>query len=154
MAADMADGWAIRPPAPGDAPQLLELMLAHARRQDMPDDILTLEKLTAALFSQPPLISCLLAQDGGDLIGYALHHPCWDAPFAARGVTMTELYVSPRHRRRGVGRGLIQHLEKSAKDSGGTFMHWAVAPENTDALEFYGAIGAKRRLILSHVLTF
>lgn len=148
-----AVGVRIEPPTPSDLPALLSLIQAHARRQDLPDDILSVEKLAEALFSRRPAIDALLATAAdGAPVGYALFHPCWDAPFAARGVTMTELYVSPSHRRAGCGRALLAAVADAGRAGGAAFLCWSAMPENPDGLAFYRAVGARNRPVLSHML--
>jgi aminoglycoside 6'-N-acetyltransferase I len=59
---------------------------------------------------------------------------------------VTELYVRPASRRRGVGRALVREALAYAQSRGCTEVHLLVDPENTAALSFYGAAGFRRDL--------
>lgn len=54
---------------------------------------------------------------------------------------LTELYVRPPARRRGVGKALVEAVIQYAQSRGCTQVHLLVDPENGDALAFYTAVG-------------
>ena len=57
---------------------------------------------------------------------------------------ITELYVQPASRRRGVGKALIDAALAHARHLGCTEVHLLVDPRNTVALSFYQAVGFHR----------
>ncbi len=54
---------------------------------------------------------------------------------------VTELYVRPASRRKGVGRALVRAAIQYARSLGSTQVHLLVDPDNTVALSFYRAVG-------------
>jgi ribosomal protein S18 acetylase RimI-like enzyme len=57
---------------------------------------------------------------------------------------VTELYVRPASRRRGVGRALVGAATQFARRRGCSEVHLLVDPENMAALSFYQALGFQR----------
>ena len=53
---------------------------------------------------------------------------------------LTELIVEPAHRRRGVGRALVRHVEGKARDQGAFALHINTAEQNEAARSFYKAL--------------
>lgn len=54
---------------------------------------------------------------------------------------LTELYVDPAHRRRGIGRALLQRVEALARERGATELILLTGLENRDAQAFYQRLG-------------
>jgi ribosomal protein S18 acetylase RimI-like enzyme len=57
---------------------------------------------------------------------------------------LTELYVRPPARRRGVGKALVEAAIQYAQSRGCTQVHLLVDPENRGALTFYTTVGFRR----------
>lgn len=57
---------------------------------------------------------------------------------------ISELYVRPAGRRRGVGQALVGCALDFARDRGCTEVHLLVDPENAGALAFYKTLGFRR----------
>ena len=55
---------------------------------------------------------------------------------------LEELYVSPQHRREGVGEALLAHVAGLAVRRGYGRLDWSVLGWNTPALTFYEKLGA------------
>ena len=62
---------------------------------------------------------------------------CDPAPYAE----LTELVVDPNYRHRGVGRCLVQYIERKARALGAVTLTLMTAWENTGAHAFYQALG-------------
>jgi GNAT superfamily N-acetyltransferase len=61
------------------------------------------------------------------------------------GVWLSDLYVAPAARRRGVGRALLAAAAAAARADGAVWMMWHVGRENDDARAFYASIGAHEK---------
>jgi len=53
------------------------------------------------------------------------------------GGLLSDLYVLPAWRRRGVARALIAASARASAEAGGEFLAWAVDADNGHAREFY-----------------
>jgi ribosomal protein S18 acetylase RimI-like enzyme len=84
------------------------------------------------------------APNGADeLAGYLLYTLGYDADLAARNLFIIDLYVSPRARRQGAGRALVQAASDVCRAAGGAYLFWAVYKPNQLAADFYTALGAR-----------
>jgi len=107
-------------------------------------------RLTAAAierdgFGGRPAFGGLVAatNDADGLAGYLLYTLGYDADLAARNLFIIDLYVSPRARRQGVGRALVQAAVDVCRAAGGAYLFWAVYKPNQLAADFYTALGAR-----------
>jgi GNAT superfamily N-acetyltransferase len=101
-----------------------------------PDDLATL------LFGPRPSLHCLIAEDAGEAVGFAL----WFynvSSFEGRGLYLEDLFVRPQARGQGAGRALLAALAKICADEGLRRMEWTVLDWNTRAIEFYDSLGAR-----------
>jgi ribosomal protein S18 acetylase RimI-like enzyme len=81
--------------------------------------------------------SCLIAERGGELLGYAL------VLFHGR-TALARLYsmaVAPEHQGDGLGRALLAAAETVALDAGTAIMRLEVHPQNTAAIALYRSAG-------------
>ena len=83
----------------------------------------------------------ILAEIGGRVVGFAAARvvPC--VCYATPNAELTELFVEEAWRRRGVGRALVKHAEKLAREKGATSLLLVVGFGNVDAQAFYRALG-------------
>lgn len=94
-------------------------------------------------FGEDPAFSALLACIDGHAVGYALFLPFYNTELARRGLWMLDLWIEPRHRRRGIGRRLVAALAQGTVAQGGASLWWTVRNGNAAARAFYAALGAK-----------
>lgn len=83
----------------------------------------------------------LVAELDGNLAGFAclqiIHSACYTRPWAE----VTELYVQPEVRRRGVGRCLMQEVERQARSNNVMKIHLRTDVANKTAHALYAAMG-------------
>lgn len=77
----------------------------------------------------------LIASLSGDIAGFAIMH------FGDRSAHLLLLAVQPLQRRRGIGRALLEWLEKSCRTAGIESIRLEVRAGNRPALSFYRACG-------------
>jgi GNAT superfamily N-acetyltransferase len=134
----------VRAAVPEDVPRLLELFwelaeyehLEHAMRA-------TEERLHAALFSERPVASALIAELGAQTAGYAVFFPTFSSFLALPGIWLEDLFVRPAHRGAGVGKALLAAVAARVRDTGGERLEWSALDWNELALGFYRRIGAQ-----------
>ena len=67
---------------------------------------------------------CDVAELDGAVCGYVLHHVAYETAYAARGWYLSDIFVEPRARRKGVARALIADVARQAKARGAVFLWW------------------------------
>ena len=134
----------IRPGELQDVPLIAELIRGLARYEKLEQEVvMTEEKLTATLFGERRYAETLIAEEGGEPVGFALFFHNFSTFLAQPGIYLEDLYVLPEQRGRGVGRALLERLAQLAVDRGCGRLEWAVLDWNVDAIKFYERLGAK-----------
>jgi GNAT superfamily N-acetyltransferase len=133
----------IRPAEPADVPVIAELIWQLARFEKLEKEVvLTEELLKAGLFGNRPYAEAVLAEEGGEPIGFALFFHTFSTFLARPGLYLEDLFVLPEHRGRGVGRALLGHLARLAVERRCGRLEWAVLNWNKEAIRFYERLGA------------
>jgi GNAT superfamily N-acetyltransferase len=118
-----------------DAPALAHLNAAFNGVDDPP------EQLAARMPAAGDSETALLADFDGELAGFACLRivPCllYAAPYAE----LTELYVEPSYRRRGVARALIAYAEQLARERGAEEVIIMTGINNAAARALYHTMG-------------
>lgn len=87
---------------------------------------------------------CLVAEDDGRLVGFAVLNPYFPAPNLSHGLFLKELYVAAHARCDGVGERLIDAIRREAEGRGCTRVIWTTGEGNTGAQRFYDRLGMRR----------
>ncbi|MFD8756249.1 GNAT family N-acetyltransferase [Kitasatospora sp. NPDC059577] len=142
-------GGAIRPATAADLPAIARLCAAHAefeRAGPVPADLAA--RLAPVLFpagAADPRAWCLVADRGGEPVGYATFAREFSTWQAAEFVHLDCLFVSERHRGEGWGRALLDAVKDAAAALGAEQVQWQTPDWNTDAIRFYRRAGARAR---------
>ena len=91
-------------------------------------------------FGARPCFECLLAEVGGEAVGFAIHRPNYSTFEGRPGLYVEDLFVAEQARRLGVGRLLMARLAVLAHERGCSHMNLAVLHWNP-AREFYDRLG-------------
>ena len=75
-------------------------------------------------------------------VGFALFFHNYSTFLGQPGIYLEDLFVKPEMRGRGVGKALLAHLARWAKERGCGRLEWAVLKWNTPSIEFYKRLGA------------
>ena len=135
---------AIRKAVESDIPSLLPLMRELAEFEKYSKDFaITEEVLREQGFRRSPAdFHCLIAEEGSNLVGFLVYYL---VPFTYRAkpnLIIKELYISDRHRSRGIGRQLMKAVAREAQQAGCGMIKWWVAKWNERGMEFYKRLGA------------
>ncbi|MGI4730232.1 MAG: GNAT family N-acetyltransferase [Janthinobacterium lividum] len=134
---------AIRPAIPADVPVILRFVRDLAAFEREPDAVAaTAADLEDALFGNRPAAEAVIADDGGEPLGFALFFHSFSTWTGRRGLYLEDLYVAPAARGLGVGTALLRHLAGIALDRRCGRFEWSVLDWNADAIAFYRAMGA------------
>ncbi len=134
----------IRPATRDDVPLLLELIGALADYERLRDEVvLDGALLERHLFGERPAAEAVIAQTGGEAVGYALFFSTFSTFLGRPGIWLEDLFVLPERRGNGFGRALLAHLAGLvvARDWGR--LEWSALDWNEPALAFYRGLGAR-----------
>jgi GNAT superfamily N-acetyltransferase len=133
----------IRDAAVDDVGRVLELVRELAAYEREPDAVVATEDdLRGALFGATPQAFCLVAEDDGDIVGFAIWFVSFSTWLGRHGLYLEDLFVRPAVRGRGHGRALLARLAEIAVERGYGRLEWAVLDWNLDAQGFYRSLGA------------
>lgn len=102
----------------------------------------TAETIAAELSASDGVLEVLLAEIGGQAVGMATFFTTYSTFAAKRGLYLEDIYVKPAFRHQGIGSALMFHLAAIARERDCGRMEWTTLLWNTDAIEFYEAMGA------------
>ncbi len=126
-----------------DAATILGFVRALAEYEKMPHAVEVDEAtLSAQLRSASPPFECLLAEEGGRAVGFALLFHSYSTWRGRRGIWLEDLFVLPERRRAGVGRKLLDRVVELARERQCGRVEWSVLNWNTPAIDFYRSYGA------------
>ena len=133
----------MRPATEADIPVIAGLIRGLAAYERLADEVALDEAaLREHLFGDRPYAEVLLAEDGGDVFGFALFFHNYSTFLGRRGLYLEDLFVLPAYRGKGVGRRLLAHLARIALERRCGRMEWWVLDWNESAIRFYRSIGA------------
>ena len=99
-------------------------------------------KLKSTLFGKKPVAKVLIAEIKRKAVGFLLYFYNYSTFVGRPGIYIEDLYVNPEYRKKGVGRALMKHCGKIAKELGCKRVEWAALTWNP-ARKFYEKIGAQ-----------
>jgi len=109
----------VRPATVADAGLLHRFSKDLARFEDEPDAVkATPESLARDGFGPDPKFAALIAERGGQPVGFALYTFNYSVWTGARGIFVEDIWVVPGARRGGVARALMRALAKECAANG------------------------------------
>ncbi|MCI8388206.1 MAG: GNAT family N-acetyltransferase [Clostridiales bacterium] len=133
----------IRPAVRSDSAEIFGLITALAEYEKMSDLVTgTADDLEKLLFDSG-VGHCIVAEDGGRLIGMALYFYNLSTFKCRAGIHLEDLFVLPERRGEGIGKQLLHTLCQIAKDENLGRLEWECLDWNTPSLEFYHHMGAE-----------
>jgi GNAT superfamily N-acetyltransferase len=134
----------IRPATPDDVPLILRFIRELAEYERLLHEVVATEaRLRDTLLGARPAAEVVIAEADGEPLGFALFFHNYSTFLAQPGLYLEDLYVRPEARGRGVGRALLAHLARLARERGCGRLEWWVLDWNESALRFYRSLGAQ-----------
>lgn len=138
----MADSR-IRPARPSDAARIVELMRELAQYEKLEHLFENTEdRVARSFFGSDPAAHCLIGEMDGQIEGYAVYFRSYSTFLGQHGLYLEDLYVTPKARKSGLGKALLQGVANEAHRAGYRRLDWAVLDWNELAIDFYRRIGA------------
>jgi diamine N-acetyltransferase len=122
---------------PEDGEAILDLMEQFYAGERYPYDR---EKARAALMpflGEPALGRAWLFRDGDTPVGYFVLTLGWSLEYGGRDAFVDELFVSPSHRGRGLGRRALETMDEACRELSVSALHLEVEKDNLKAAELY-----------------
>jgi len=136
-------GIHIRKATIDDTPLILALIVGLAEYERLPHEVVATEaRVRESLFGARPDAEVVIADLGGEPVGFALFFHNYSTFLARRGLYLEDLFVKPAWRARGVGRALLAHLAALAVERECGRLEWSVLDWNESAIRFYRSVGA------------
>jgi GNAT superfamily N-acetyltransferase len=134
----------IRFAARADTPAIAELIRALADYEKLAHQVTGSEAALAEhLFGARPFAEVLLAEEGPQVVGFALFFHNFSTFLAKPGLYLEDLFVRPEARGRGHGKALLVRLAQIARERACGRLEWAVLDWNAPAIAFYRSLGAE-----------
>ena len=135
---------------PGDISEVANLFAEDMRDLGVDTTEEHMQELSKGVFeatiSESPECLCFVArlQEGGEPVGVVLANFNWSLKFSGRALWLEELYVTPRARRRGIGRILVETIMDWAEENGIRGIDLEAYRGNTPASILYRSLGFHR----------
>lgn len=127
-----------------DAPLIQSLLQEQAVHHD---EVLEagVEALERFGFGPKALFRVILAERGGEAMGFALYYPDFSTLRGRPGVMLQDIYVRPVARQLGLGRALLAEVMLDAADWDASFVTLMIDRANDGARAFYAKAGFSPR---------
>jgi len=136
-------GTCVREASEEDVPLILSLIRELAEYERLSHEVVATEEgLWAGLFGGRPFAEVLIAEQDGSPAGFALFFHNFSTFLGKPGIYLEDLYVKPELRGAGIGKKLLGHLARLAKERGCGRLEWWVLDWNAPSIGFYEKIGA------------
>ena len=133
----------IRPATLHDVPVLMNFSRELAEYEREPTAVLiTEEALAKDGFGSQQKFRALIAEWDGRPVGYALFYDFYSS-WRGSGIFLEDLFVREQLRGRGIGKALLSHVARIARQEGCHAIRWEVLDWNKPAIEFYKSLGAR-----------
>jgi GNAT superfamily N-acetyltransferase len=136
-------GTLVREASGEDVPLILSFIRELAEYENLSHEVVaTEETLRANLFGGRQFAEVLIAEHDGAPAGFALFFHNFSTFLGKSGIYLEDLYVKPELRGAGIGKKLLVHLARLAKDHGCGRLEWWVLDWNAPTIGFYEKLGA------------
>ena len=126
-----------------DVPLILSFIRELAEYEKLSHEVVATEDvLRGSLFGERTGAEVVICYLSGTPAGFALFFHNFSTFLGRPGLYLEDLYVKPEMRGRGLGRALLVHLAKLARERGCGRMEWSVLDWNEPAIKLYKGIGA------------
>lgn len=142
-AAAPADGIILRTATAADCPLLARLLNGLFAEIGLEEVLGATARFSADGFGTDPAFTAVIAEHAGVPAGYALFWPTYDTEWATRGGWLSDLYMLPQARRRGIARRLMAEAAARTAAQGGRYLTWLVDADNQRARAFYRTLSTE-----------
>lgn len=139
------EAFKLRPATPDDVAAIATLIRELAAFEKLEHECKTDEtRLREHLFGARPYIEAIVAEVDDAAVGFALFFHNYSTFLSRPGIYLEDLYVRPEHRRKGIGKALLNRVIEIARERDCDRVEWLVLDWNSRAIDFYKRLGAER----------
>lgn len=144
------DSHPIELPSPDDVEAIADLFHQDMTHLGLESDEAELEELAGRIVescrAEPPRCVCWVARSEpeGPAVGVIFANFHWSLKFAGRSLWIEELFVTPDHRRKGLGRALVARVVEYAESNDIRGIDLEAYQGNTPASVLYRTAGFHR----------
>jgi GNAT superfamily N-acetyltransferase len=133
----------IRPARPADCPVIFNLIRQLSVYEKLEHMVTgTPAMLHENLFGTNRSCECLMAEEDGQPIGFALYYSTFSTFLCKPGLYLEDLFVVPEVRGKGYGKALLRKLASIARERNCGRFEWRVLDWNEPSIQFYKSLGA------------
>jgi GNAT superfamily N-acetyltransferase len=133
----------IRPATRDDIAEIARLIRDLAEYEKLAQEVVLDEaRLAEHLFGARPFAEVLLADEAGEVVGFALFFHNYSTFLAKPGIYLEDLFVKPSRRGHGHGKALLRAVARLAIERGCGRLEWSVLDWNEPSIRFYQSLGA------------
>ena len=136
-----SDKVSIKAATAADLHRLTDLLRKYYKFDRIPFDRLAVRSGLEILLREKSLGRAWFIYRGRRRAGYVILTFGFDLEFGGRQATITDLYLEPRYRGKGVGREVLRLVEGFCKKSGVRALELQVSADNSRATRFYQRFG-------------
>ncbi len=135
--------FAIRPACTNDIAAIMDLIRQLAIYEKL-EHMITGDAamMREALFGAKPSCECVIAEESGAPVGFALYFTTFSTFLCKPGLYLEDLFVIPSARGKRYGKSLLQHLAQLAQSRDCGRFEWRVLDWNEPSIQFYKSLGA------------
>ena len=134
----------VRDAAVEDTALILSMIRELAEYERLSDCVAATEATLREQVFELGRAGVLIAQDGGEPIGYALWFRSFSTFVGRSGIYLEDLFVRPSARGRGAGKAMLSVLARKALANGaGCRLEWSCLDWNAPSIAFYRSLGAE-----------
>src|SRR5262249_9690193 len=100
------------------------------------------DSLATDLFGPRQYAEVLLAEDDGEVVGFALFFTNYSTFLGRPGIYLEDIFVRPEKRGHGHGKMLLTALARLAVERDYGRIEWSVLDWNAPSIAFYRSLGA------------
>jgi ribosomal protein S18 acetylase RimI-like enzyme len=124
-----------------DLPALENLVGKYYAFDEISHDAGEVHAGLAILLTDATLGQAWLVLDARQPVGYVIFTYGFDVEFGGRLATITDLYLEPSHRGRGIGGKVLEHVEEYGRSTGLRGLELQVERDNAEARRLYEKSG-------------
>lgn len=140
----MKTDFEIKPASIEDIPLILSLIKELAEYEKLSHEVVATEDLLKeSLFGDNAFAKVIIGYLNSKPVSFALYFYNFSTFLGRPGIYLEDLFVKKEVRGKGIGKKMLFHIARIAKEQNCGRLEWSVLDWNEDAIQFYKSIGAK-----------